>query len=132
MSGGKRKVLLRGLYVSPICNKSYFEQDIKVRDHDLHQICNISFELTNKVNVIFHNFRGSNNYLTMHEIGKFIKKISVIPNGREEYLALTTGKYLVFIYSMKFLSSNLDNLIKNLQKDQFEFFFQGFWEKNLK
>ena len=38
MSGGKRKVLLRGLYVSPICNKSYFEQDIKVRDHDLHQI----------------------------------------------------------------------------------------------
>ena len=53
----------------------------------------------------------------MHEIGKFIKKISVIPNGREEYLALTTGKYLVFIYSMKFLSSNLDNLIKNLQKD---------------
>ena len=68
----------------------------------------------------------------MHEIGKFIKKISVIPNGWEEYLSLMTGKYLVFIYSMKFLSSNLDNLIKNLQKDQFEFFFQGFWEKNLK
>ena len=68
----------------------------------------------------------------MHEIGKFIKKISVIPNGREEYLSLMTGKYLVFIYSMKFLSSNLDNLIKNLQKDQFEFFFQGFCDKNLK
>ena len=53
----------------------------------------------------------------MHEIGKFIKKISVIPNGREEYLAFMSGKYLVFIYGMKFLSSNLGNLIKNLQKD---------------
>ena len=47
-----------------ICNKLYFEQDIRIRDHchitggyrDLaHQICNANFRLTIKIPAIFHN-----------------------------------------------------------------------------
>ena len=52
-----------------------------------HWDCNISFQLTEKVPVIFHNLRGYDSHLIFNELDKFDVKISVIPNGLEKFVA---------------------------------------------
>ena len=49
--------------------------------------CNINFELTEKIPVIFHNLRGYDSHLIFIELDKTDVKISVIPNGLEKYMA---------------------------------------------
>ena len=43
-----------------------------------HADCNLSYRLTNKIYVIFHNLRGYDLHLIMQKIGKFKKDINVI------------------------------------------------------
>ena len=68
----------------------------KVRDHchvtgkfrgAAHWDCNINFQLTKKVPVIFHNLRSYDSHLIFCELNKFDAEISVIPNGLEKYMA---------------------------------------------
>ena len=70
----------------------------KVRDHChvtgkcrgvAHWSCNINLQLTKKVPVIIHNWRGYDSHL---ELEKFDIKINVIPNGLEKYMAFILGK----------------------------------------
>ena len=111
-----------------ICNKLFDIQDDKVRDHcnltekcrsSAHWRCNISLKLTKKVPVIFHNLRGCNSHLVMQEIGEFDVKVSVIP--LKKYTTFTINKNLVFIDSMHFINSSLDELIKNLSDNDFKY-----------
>ena len=77
--------------------KKLFDNDEeKVRDHchvtgkfrgAAHWNCNINFQLTKKVPVIFHNLRGYDSHLIFNELDKFDVKINVIPNGLEKYMA---------------------------------------------
>ena len=60
----------------------------------------------------------------MLEIGKFIVKISNIPNSLEKYMALTINERLVSIDSMQFMNSSLDALVKNLWDNDFEYLFK--------
>ena len=57
----------------------------------------------------------------MQEIDKFDVKISVISNGLEKYMAFTINKNLVFIDSMQFMNSSLDELVKNLSDNDFKY-----------
>ena len=61
----------------------------KVRDHyhvtgkfrgAAHRNCNINFQLTKKVPVIFHNLKGYDYHLIFNGLDKFNIKVSVIPN----------------------------------------------------
>ena len=52
-----------------------------------HRNCNINFQLTKKVPVIFHNLRGYDSHLIFNELDKFDVEIKVIPNGLEKYMA---------------------------------------------
>ena len=79
-----------------ICKKLIDHDDEKVIDHchvtgkfrgAAHRSCNINFQLTKKVPVIFHNLRGYDSHLIFCELDKFDVKISVIPNGLEKYMA---------------------------------------------
>ena len=79
-----------------ICNKLIDNDEEKVRDHchltgkfrgAAHWNCNINFQLTKKVPVIFHNLRGYDSHLIFNELDKFDVKIKVIPNGLEKYMA---------------------------------------------
>ena len=79
-----------------ICKKLIDNDEEKVRDHchvtgkfggAAHRNCNITFQLTQKVPAIFHNLRGYDSNLIFNELNKFDVKISVIPNGLEEYMA---------------------------------------------
>ena len=111
-----------------ICNKEYNNDDVPVRDHchvtgkyrgSAHTDCNLSSRLTNKIYVIFHNFRGYDSHLMMQEIGKFNKDINVIPNNMKKYMALMIDRNLLLIHSFQFMNQNLSNLTNNLPKDGF-------------
>ena len=79
-----------------ICGRLIDNDDKKVGDHchvtgkfrgAAHWSCNINFQLTKKVSIIFHNLRGYDSHLICSELNKFNVKIYVIPNGLERYMA---------------------------------------------
>ena len=123
-----------------ICENLIDHDDEKVRDHchvtgklrgAAHWSCNINFQLTKKVPVIFHNLRGYDSHLIFCELNKFDVKINVIPNGLEKYMAFFLGKNLVFIDSMQFMNSSLDKLVKNLSDEDFKYLVEEFGSENL-
>ena len=106
-----------------ICKKLVNHEDEKVRDHchitskfrgATHWSCNINFQLTKRIPVMFHNLKGYDSHLIFSVLHKFNVKINVIPNGLEKYMAFFLNKNLVFIDSMQYMNSSLDKLVKNL------------------
>ena len=57
----------------------------------------------------------------MQELGKFNVEISVILNGLEKHISFTINNKVSFIDNFKFLSSSLDSLVKDLNKDGFKY-----------
>ena len=126
-------------------------KNVKVRDHchvtgkyrgAAHVSCNLNFQLTNKIPVVFHNLKGYDSHFIMQEIGDIAKKnvyvdekgrqhemrINVIPHNMEKYMAFMLGQNLVFIDSFQFMSSSLSNLVNNLPIEAFKYTgeeFQG-------
>ena len=62
--------------------------------------------------MIFHNPKGYGSHIIFKGLSKFNCRVSVIPNGLEKYMSFTLNKNLVFIDSLLFMNSSLDNLIK--------------------
>ena len=123
-----------------ICKKLIDNDDEKVRDHchvtgkfrgAAYWDCNINFQLTEKVPVIFHNLKGYDSHLIFSELHKFNLKINVIPNGLEKYMAFFLDKNLAFIDSMQFMNSSLDKLVKNLSDEDFKYLVKEFGSENL-
>ena len=123
-----------------ICKKLIDNNDEKVRDHchltgkfrgAAHWDCNINFQLTQKVPVIFHNLKGYDSHLIYFKLHKFNLKINVIPNGLEKYMAFFSGKNLVFIGSMQFMNSSLDKIVTNLLDEDFKYLVKEFGYENL-
>ena len=92
-----------------ICKKLIDNDEEKVRDHchvtgkfrgAAHWNCNINFQLTKKVPVIFHILRGYNSHLIFNELDKFDVKINVIPNEFRNIHEVFLNKNLKFIDSM--------------------------------
>ena len=84
-----------------------------------HTDCNLSYRLTNKIPVIFHNLRGYDSHLIMQEIGKSNKDINAIPYNTEKYMAFMIDRNLIFIDSFQFMNQRLSDLANNLPKDGF-------------
>ena len=141
-----------------ICELKYNEKDVRVRDHchitgkyrgSAHQDCNLKFQITDKIPVIFHNLRGYDSHFIIQEIGAIIKKhtykvtgkdgkekvkqmnINVIPNNMEKYMAFMLGNHLTFIDSFQFMSSSLDKLVSNLPKKSLKYTSKRFKGKQL-
>ena len=113
-----------------ICKKLIDNDDEKVRDHchitgkfrgAAHRSCNVNFQLTKKIPVIFHNLKGYNSHLIFSELNKFNMKINVIPYGLEKYMAFLLDRNLVFIDIMQFMNSSLDKRAKNLSDNDFKY-----------
>ena len=73
-----------------IIGNAYVDGDVKVRDHchitgkyrgSAHRDCNINVKLNLKLPVVFHNLKNYDSLLIMQELGKFIFKTNVKPNG---------------------------------------------------
>ena len=123
-----------------ICTKEYNNKGVPVRDHchvtgkyrgSAHTNCNLSYRLTNKIYVIFHNLRGYDSHLIMQEIGKFNKDINVIPNNMEKYMAFMINRNLIFIDSFQFMNRSLSDLADDLPKDSFYHTKKEFGTENL-
>ena len=124
-----------------ICGIKYKPCEIKVRDHchitgkyrgTGHQKCNINFKLTEEIQVIFHNLRGYDGHFIMQEIGKFNRKINVIPNNMERYMSFILGERLVLLDSFQFMSSSLERLVSDLPEDAFKYTSKEFNEEEMK
>ena len=123
-----------------IYKKRINNDEEKVRDHchvtgkfrgAAHWDCNIKFQLTKNVPVMFHNLRGYDSHLIFSELDKFDVKISVMTNGLEKYMEFCLNKNLVFIDSMQFVNSSLDKLVKNLSDEDCKYLVEEFGSKNL-
>ena len=96
-----------------ICDKIFFERDVKVRDY-CHvpgkckgaalRDCNINVSLSNKVPIVFHNLNKYDIRLIMQELGRFDFKINVILNGLDKCVSFSLDNNLVFIDSFQFLT----------------------------
>ena len=93
--------------------------------------CNINFQLTKKVPVIFHNLRGYDSHLIFYELKNFDVKIDVIPNRLEKYMAFFLIKILIFIDSMQFMNFSFEKLVKNLTDYDFKYLSEEVGPKNL-
>ena len=109
--------------------------DVKVRNHchitgkyrgSVHTDCNINLKFNHKIPVKFNELKLYDLHLIMQELGKFNLKINVIPNGLWEYMSFTINNRLRFIGSFQFLSSSLDNFVKNLNKNDFKYLSHEF------
>ena len=67
----------------------------------------------------------------MQGLSKFNLKINIIPNGLVNYTSFRINNKLSFIDSFQFLTSSLDNLVKNLNKDDFKYLIQKFYNNVL-
>ena len=123
-----------------ICKKLIDHDNEKVRDHchvtgkfrgAAYRGCNINFQITKNVSVIFHNLRGCDSRLVFCELNKFDVKTDVIPNGLEKYKAFLLGKNLVFIDSKQFINSSFEKLVKNLLENDFKYLNEDFGSKSL-
>ena len=65
----------------------------------------------------------------MQKLGKFNFKINVMPDILEKYMSFSINSKLVFIDSLRFLSSSLDSLVKNLNKNDFKYLSKEFDNK---
>ena len=75
---------------------------------------------------MFHNLKNYNFNLIMQELAKFSLKINDISNGLEKYMSFNINKKFIFIDSSQFISSSLDSLVKNFNKDDFKCSSQEF------
>ena len=118
-----------------VCGKLIDIGDNKVRDHchisgkyreSTHWSCNINLKISKNVPVIFHNLKGYDSHLIFKELSKFNCKISVIPNGLENYTSFTLNNNIVFIDYMLFMKSSLDKLVKNVGSEDLKHFSDVF------
>ena len=114
----------------------------KVRDHchitgkyrgPAHNICNINVKQkdSNFIPFAFHNFSRYDSHMFFKRLVDLKKdkvKFKIIPKTNEEYIAVKYG-CITFIDSYRFLSESLDNLVKNLDVDDFKILKKEFPDK---
>ena len=103
---------------------------VKVRDHchitekcwgSAYIDCSVEVKLNHKIPIVFHNLKNYDSHVFKQELGKFNFESNVIPNRLEKYMSFNINNKLIFVDSFQFLSSSLDNLVKNLDKDDFKY-----------
>ena len=112
-----------------ICRHEFEESEAKgpkVRYHDhitgmligaAHRQCNLERPVSFKIPVFFHNFRGNDAHLIVHEFGKRPdREIKVIGHNMEKYLQVEWGKNMVCRDSLQFLPASLEQLAVSVAK----------------
>ena len=113
-----------------ICKKALNNSD-KVRDHDhltgkyrqaAHTLCNIKYQIPKKIPLICHNLKNYDSNFIIEALNRkhFFKKVSVIPQTFEKFIALIIDKIIV-IDSFQFLNESLEILANNLRKSNNDF-----------
>jgi hypothetical protein len=109
-----------------LCQRRFNFKNFKVKHHNhftgkyhssICSECNIQIKDTIKIPVFFHNLNYDKNifFKSLYNYEN-IKEINILPDNEESYKCFTIGK-LHFLDSFKFMSSSLDNLIKNIPNE---------------
>lgn len=125
-----------------ICEKEL--NDDKVLDHchltgeyrgAAHNRCNLTYESSKTIPVVFHNLSGYDSHFIIRELCKtdeYHGEVSVIPINDQNYISFTKtvtvasserfmykkNIKLKFIDSFRFMASSLDSLVNNLTDEQ--------------
>ena len=126
----KSKLEFVNATICHICEKKLnwnSEHNYPVRDHDhtkeydnyrgaAHNFCNINYwdRIARKVPVIFHNLKSYDINIFLLDLIKQYKKLTVIPENLEKFKSIITNDF-VFLDSLQFLSSSLEDLVNNLK-----------------
>ena len=88
-----------------VCNCDFTAENHKVHDH-CHVLgnyrgaacntCNLGMKMTTTIPVIFHNLKGYDSHLLLPELGKFNKKISIIPINMQTYMSFSVGNEITY------------------------------------
>ena len=126
-----------------VCDCSFTVENHKVHDH-CHVLgnyrgaacnkCNLGMKMTTTIPVIFHNLKGYDSHLLLPELGKFNKKISIIPINMQTYMSFSVSNEITytdfktgetkkmecfnlrFIDSFGFMASSLSQLVVDLKQ----------------
>ena len=88
-----------------VCDCSFTDKNRKVRDHcyvlgnyrgAACNTCNLCMKMTKTIPVIFHNLKGYDSHLLLPELGKFNRKISIIPNNMQTYMLFSVGNEITY------------------------------------
>ena len=118
-----------------ICDNSFVKGDAKVSDHchitriysePADRDCNINVSLSYKFVFMFHNLKNYDAYLIMLELIKFDFKTNVVQTGLQTCISFNLDNKLVFIYSIRLVSSLLGSLVKKLGENNFKHLRQEF------
>ena len=93
-----------------------------------HAKCNMQYQLSRDMTVVFHNLRGYDGHLLMKKIGTLCAakdgiEIECLPRGLEDYLSFAivisghVSWRIRFIDSCQFLMASLEQLAQSLQKE---------------
>lgn len=80
---------------------------------------------------MFHNIRSYDGHLIIQELGKFWKKIGVLPNNMKRYMSFIVDDDIVFIDGLQFMASSLDWLASNLPDNDYKYTSEVYTGRNL-
>ena len=75
---------------------------------------------------MFHKLKNYDAHLIILELIKFDFKTNVVSTGLQTCMSFNVDNKLVFIYSVRLVSSLLDSLVKKLGKNNFKHLRQEF------
>ncbi|KAF4530226.1 hypothetical protein B566_EDAN018302, partial [Ephemera danica] len=114
-----------------LCNNSFTEENYKVRDHchitskyrgAAHRNCNLNTQNPHFLPVFCHNMSSYDSNFIVMQLEHTEGSIHVIPNSEERFIAFSKtpkdGSKILFLDSLRFMPSSLENLVKNLPKDK--------------
>ena len=117
-----------------ICAQEISES--KVRDHShitgkfrgaAHKESNLKLKIPKNLPVIFHNLEGYDGHFIFRELNNFTNiNIDVIPKSTEKYMSVIINKDIIFLDSLQFLKSSLNNLAANLEDSDFKYLLTEF------
>lgn len=106
-----------------LCETEFKSETDKCRDHDhvtgqfrdaLCNNCNRQCWQQNMIPVIFHNLKGYDSHLLMHDL-ECVTNLTAIPQAGGKFLSFTVDKKFCFIDSLQFLTNSLDGLVSSLK-----------------
>ena len=122
----------RNAKICHICEKPFEKGDVIIREHchltgryrgpAHNDPCNLNYKDSRTIPVVFHNLSGYDGHFIINDLANsFEGTVDLIPLNKEKYISFTkhvedSTIKLRFIDSLRFMSSSLDKLAKNMKE----------------
>ena len=119
-----------------ICNQKINKDKHRARAHchiaskyrgAAHNECSSKLKIPKKLPIIFHNLEGYDGHIIFKEPNNFDNiDIQVIPKTSGKYMSIIINRNIIFLDSLQFCNSSLDNLASNLNNEDFKHLMSEF------